>query len=408
MPLPSSRSPFDSATVTIGIVTADYRSAYASRCISLVKRHTPPDFDLIILDNNRTRNFNQSRDDNKILRTAKTDYVVLMDDDVMVEAGWLEGMLRAIGNDTGVVAPMHRDKRGFLSFSGIYLMGDNFGTHAHLMDIPERPRETQCACGAILLIDMHKCGSVRFEEQYDKYFLDIDYSLKIWESGYKLIVTPEVTVTHLGGATMPHGSAESARLFERDAKIFAGIWIKSGRLAMIEKDVWSRFPSLKSIVNIPKKIEHLHENCEKWKFDQFKVELNDLLERIKPMELFHLQIAIGLEKHRLWCNSEGNYIRENYCKEALKQLKGTLTLYDAKYRMAKSFLTESVTLIKSNRYTLRLAIMVLDILRYAFSRYFCLPVYVRNFTDGPVFKLVDIYRTIQFWSLTPKNEDKGH
>jgi len=41
--------------------------------------------------------------------------------------------------ETGVVTPLHKDKTGTLSFSGLYLTGDGRGTHAHTLDRPERP-----------------------------------------------------------------------------------------------------------------------------------------------------------------------------------------------------------------------------------------------------------------------------
>jgi hypothetical protein len=92
--------------VTVGIVSADIRSKHAQECINLVKRHTS-NYDLVILDNNKGPDFNHSREMNRIISMAGTDYLVLMDDDVHVTHGWLEGLLRAISPARGVVTPVH-------------------------------------------------------------------------------------------------------------------------------------------------------------------------------------------------------------------------------------------------------------------------------------------------------------
>jgi GT2 family glycosyltransferase len=324
MSLSASRKPLESVTVTIGVVTADFRNKHASRCLSLLKQHTPPEFDLILLDNNRnsnfnrSSNFNQSIEDNKILQTARTDYVVIMDDDVMVEAGWLEGMLRAMNNDTGVVAPMHKDRKGVLSFSGIYLMGDDYGTHAHLIDIPERPRETQCACGAMMLIDMHKCGDIRFDEQYYKYFLDIDFSLKIWETGYKLVVTPEVTVTHLAGATLPQGSASSTRLWNEDMPKFKKDWIDSGRLSKLQNTVWEKYPFLMLLTALPKRIRRLLEEEEEIEFSCFQKELEGLIETIEPFPLFQSLLVRRLEILASSGHHRSDNVKADYCRNLIR------------------------------------------------------------------------------------------
>ena len=194
--------------VTVAVVTSDLRRPHAAKCLSLLKRHTA-DYDLLILDNNRSRQFNHPREMNKVLRTAKTDYVVLLDDDVYVTPGWLEGLTDCVGERTGIVTPLHRDRRGRISYSGVYLNGDGQGTHAHTIDVPASPRPCQCICSAAMLIDRRKCGNIFFNDAYQKYFLDLDYALQVWEAGYEVLCTPRSIVTHIGGATMAYSSAES-------------------------------------------------------------------------------------------------------------------------------------------------------------------------------------------------------
>jgi len=389
-----------SPTVTVAVVTSDIRKEHARKCLASLKKYTS-NFDLIILDNNNNRSFNHPTEMNKVLQIVKTDFLVLMDDDVFVEEGWLEGLLKSVDDDTGVVTPMYRDKDGAISYSGVYLKGDGLGTHAHLIDIPKEPRVTQCVCSATLLIDLKKCGNIFFDSSYRKYFLDLDYGLKVWEAGYKVVCTPYSIVTHLGGATMPYISEESSRLVKSDANIFKEIWINSGRLDKIEKDEWSKFPLLKHLTEIPQRIDYLFKNADSLEFNRFKIEIESLLKEIKSMKLFHDMMVPAMHQYILQCISRGDYKRGKYCEEALNCLvsktnrKRMLNLIVME-RMIRLFM-----LIKSNKLSYRLYLSLVNILKRIFYRYQRLPLYIRKVTDRPVFKLFRMYEAVQNATITP-------
>ena len=261
---------------TIAVVTADIRSEFASRCVSLVKQHTPS-HDLIVLDNSRDSGFSHPREMNKVMRAINTDLLVLLDDDVFVEPGWFEGLARCLDERTAVVAPLHKDKDGKISFTGGYLAGDGLGTHEHTFDVPSSPRSAQSCCSAAILIDMKKCGQILMEEAYKKYFFDIVHSFEVWEAGYRVVVTPEVTVTHVGGATAIRGSASSSNFFEIDRKTFINQWVETGRLARLEEIVWQKDPYLALLVGIPREINRLYSELETVSFSDFIPRAADLL-----------------------------------------------------------------------------------------------------------------------------------
>src|SRR5258708_31000486 len=80
---PATQPPVDehrTATVTVAVISADLRNAHTQKCLERLKLHTQ-NFDLWILDNNNSTAFNHSREMNKVLKSATTDFVVLMDDD---------------------------------------------------------------------------------------------------------------------------------------------------------------------------------------------------------------------------------------------------------------------------------------------------------------------------------------
>jgi len=288
-------NPTPNARATVAVVTADLRGEYAQRCIRLVKENTA-NYDLVILDNNRGGDFSHPREMNKVLETAATDFVVLLDDDVFVEPGWLEGMLRCVDEETAAVTPMHKDADGNLTYSGMYLAGDGNGTHEHTLDKPDAPRPSQCHCSAALLIDMRKCGHIRMDETYRKYFFDLAHSLEVWEAGYKAVCASDVAVTHLGGATTVRGSEKSDFLWANDCDLFVANWVTSGRLDALARGIWQKYPYVAFLADAPARITRLLETAETIEPADLKKELADLLLACSNYPLFGRLIEIKLTR----------------------------------------------------------------------------------------------------------------
>jgi len=269
----------ENARVTIGVVSADIRSDHGRTCLDLIKKFTK-NFELTILDNHKRSSFNHPHEMNKVLSMCDTDYLVLMDDDVFVEPGWLDGMLRCITPSVGVVTPVHKDRSGNLSYAGVVMCPDYSGHHTHILKFPDRPTRIQTLCSAIMLIDMSKCGAIRFDESYSKYFLDIDYGLRIWSTGYEVVCSPYAAVTHLAGATLQQGSALSNDLFENQRQHFVREWIDSGRYRQVEQSIWTDIPEIQELLAIAPRIDSLinHPDADR---ELFRTRALDVFASIK-------------------------------------------------------------------------------------------------------------------------------
>lgn len=271
----------ENTRVTIGIASADLRSEHARVCIDRIKQYTS-NYDLVILDNNEGPNFNHSQEMNRILSICKTDYLLLMDDDVFAEPGWLDGMLRCMGLTVGAVTPMHKDKHGNLSYAGIVMRPDYTGHHTHCLAAPEQPVPIQTLCSAIMLIDVRKCGHIRIDESYSKYFLDIDYGLRVWEAGFSVVCSPYTMVTHLGGATLKQGSSVSNVLFEQQRRMFVRNWMSTQRYKSIERDVWSKFPEMRELLDVPSQVDSLLSKDPVEDLDVFCKRAHEFFARLGP------------------------------------------------------------------------------------------------------------------------------
>ena len=242
--------------VTIGVVSADLRSDHARTCIDLLKKFTR-NFDLVLLDNNRHATFNHAHEMNKLLSMCDTDFLVLMDDDVFVEPGWLDGMLRCMTPSVGVVTPMHKDVRGNVSYAGVVMRPDYSGYHTHSLAVPESPKRIQTLCSAIILIDLSKCGQIRFDESYSKYFFDIDYGFRVWRTGFEVVCSPYTNVTHIGGGTLQYGSSHSDELVTKDRQHYVREWIDTRQYHDLEQGVWRTVPEIKALLAIPQELAEL-------------------------------------------------------------------------------------------------------------------------------------------------------
>ncbi|HLQ77389.1 MAG TPA: glycosyltransferase, partial [Terriglobia bacterium] len=253
----------DNTRVTVGVVSADIRSEHSRLCLEHLKQNTR-NFDLLVVDNNRGPNFNHAREMNRMLEFANTEFVVLMDDDVFVEAGWLDELLKTVNPNVGMVTPAHKNLAGDFVYGGIVMRPDQSGHHTHIFSQSRQPRRVQTMCSAVYLLDLAKCGHLRVDEQYSKYFLDIEFGLKVWEAGFQVVCATSTVVTHVGGGTLKQGSELSGILYEEQRRKFVSAWTETGRYWKLESAIWRHIPELRPLVEHPGLVGRILEaaHCE--------------------------------------------------------------------------------------------------------------------------------------------------
>lgn len=309
--------PLDEATgerprVTVAVVSADLFSEHAQKCIELVKAHSR-DYDLVIVDNNRSGAFNHSREMNRLLEFCRTEYLVLMDDDVFVQEGWLEGMMRAMGPEVGVVTPVHYDRNGNFSYAGVVMQPDDSGRHTHVMSIGDSPQPIQTLCSAIMLIDMARCGHVRLDETYSKYFLDIDYGLRIWEQGFRVVCSPWARVAHVGGGTMAQGSERSVQLFEEQRLHYVREWVDARRIHALRRGIWKTVPEFVEIARLKRDIDSLFFEATRLRREAFLSRTRGVIEKLEALPALknymadQAQLALGGRSARADDPETGNF-----------------------------------------------------------------------------------------------------
>jgi len=152
-----------------------------------------------------TENQGFIRNCNDAFRLVRGDYVVILNNDVQVSDGWLDGMLDVFSRhpDVGVVGPKIVYPSGYLQEAGISIKHDGTSDMVGLNDDPVRARYSYtrpvdyCSGAAIMLPTKLLRETGGFSEDFiPAYCEDADLCLRLSEKGYKTYYTADVTVIH--------------------------------------------------------------------------------------------------------------------------------------------------------------------------------------------------------------------
>lgn len=286
---PSAQFPCGNSRVTVAVLSADMRSDQAGRCIERLKADSAG-HDLVIVDKSRGPSFNRSREVNRLLEFCRTDYLVLMDDAFLVETGWLEGLMKAMGPGVGVVTPMHKDDAGKLSYAGIVMRPDDSGNYSQVLRIGSQPQHIQTLSAGMMLIDMNRCGHVRMDEVFSESFRDIDYGLRIWEEG-RVVCTPWTQVTHIGSGSLVRGGEQSAELFEAERRRWRCVWVETRRIHALHRGVWRDIPEFVEMSAVTCEINRLFDEAPSLSRDELFRRAGPLIENLHALPALNSYIA---------------------------------------------------------------------------------------------------------------------
>jgi GT2 family glycosyltransferase len=211
--------------------------------------HTPPGFELIIVNNasedgtnillqsidyphlktiNNRSNRGFATFNNQGLRLAERPYVLFLNDDVELKPGWLEPLVEMLDlhPEVGAVGSRLLYPDGRIQHDGkMFLQKDLLPYHVSIGGRPgedERPVEVDTLTAACLLGRRELLG---FCEDYRRgYYEDTDMCLRIKESGHGLVLHRGSVVIHHHGVSMGKNQAATERAQARNESIFLERW----------------------------------------------------------------------------------------------------------------------------------------------------------------------------------------
>ena len=229
---PATRAPAVSAgTPTVSIVVCFFDAVDMTvRCIEAIRAHTPGDlYELIVVDDGSSdpavatlatdpgltlitspHNVGFTRAANLGAERAAGDYLVFLNNDTEVGAGWLEALLDAVesGPEVGAVGAKLINPDGTLQEAGGIIWSDATGMNVGRGEDPADPaynyrREVDYCSGACLLVRralFHQVGG--FDECFAPgFYEDTDLCFTLRARGQVVLYEPGAQVTHIGGAT---------------------------------------------------------------------------------------------------------------------------------------------------------------------------------------------------------------
>ena len=199
--------------------------------IESVYAQTEQDFELIVVDNGSTdeslaqarsycsrpnftliengRNTGFSHAVNQGIALAKSEYVVLFNNDAFAEPQWLAELIRAADSDPRIFAVqslmIRHFERELADDAGDYVTWMGFACKTgdgRLASRYTRQRRIFSACGGAALYRKRILDEIGvFDENFFAYFEDVDLSWRANNAGYKNILCPTARCYHICGAT---------------------------------------------------------------------------------------------------------------------------------------------------------------------------------------------------------------
>jgi N-acetylglucosaminyl-diphospho-decaprenol L-rhamnosyltransferase len=188
--------------------------------------------------------------------------IALLNDDVVVQPGWLHPLLAELDRDpaVGAVQPklLYPGFPRRVNSLGVTLGSDGAGTDVGMGELDDdqalEPRDIELFTGGAVVVRAEYLRRVGvFDERYFMYYEDVDLGLRGSASGWRYRCAPESWVEHRGGATVAGVGRRTAFLRERNrlwilfgyrpaGDIVRGVWLSIRRLRFSPR--WTHFTAL--------------------------------------------------------------------------------------------------------------------------------------------------------------------
>ncbi|MFQ3549584.1 MAG: glycosyltransferase, partial [Armatimonadota bacterium] len=237
------------------VILAHNQFEYTKKCVESIEKNTPEKHEIIIVDNASTDDTNQffteycktnqnirlitlnenlgyAGGNNAGIAQSKGDYVVVMNNDVIVTPKWLSGMVEKAQSDpkVGIVGPMTNNVSGPQKINVTYdqntLKGLGSFSRKWMENNKDKSIEFWRAVGFCMLVKkevIEKIGG--FDTRFGKgNFEDDDFCLRANIAGYKCEIAFDVFVHHFGSVTFANEKVDYSALLKQNWKIFADKW----------------------------------------------------------------------------------------------------------------------------------------------------------------------------------------
>jgi GT2 family glycosyltransferase/Flp pilus assembly protein TadD len=223
---------------------------FTKMALESIRSNTTGDYEIIIVDNGSGAQtvewlktlgdvrviFNEvnrgyAAGNNQGIAAARGEYIVLLNNDVVVTEGWLEGLLEAFDRipNLGVSAPRSNRVAGDQQVADA-VYADMAQMHEYARSRRERLRGahylTDRAIGLCLCVDRRVIETIGgIDEQFGAgNFEDDDFCLRVRAAGYRIAVCEDVFIHHFGSQTFKANNVDWASTMRENWRKFAKKW----------------------------------------------------------------------------------------------------------------------------------------------------------------------------------------
>jgi len=216
---------------TIVLTTPDIGGENFRFCKYRLDKHTPGEHRLIVVETHfNEKPYNYARDINIGLRGVQdSDYLIMLNDDIFVEQGWLDTMVECARQDPkiGIVGALlfYPGKRIIQHAGGLYDTSVESWVKHGTMPVKHSygglplkyskhgvytQKDVPWNTGALLLVTkacIDKSGLM--DEKLVAHCDDVEYNFRAWLNGFRVVYCPDVQAIHRENVTRKHGTKES-------------------------------------------------------------------------------------------------------------------------------------------------------------------------------------------------------
>jgi GT2 family glycosyltransferase len=210
------------------VIIADNASTDGS--VTWLSNHYPQ---IKIIHNKKNYGFAQGY--NEAFKFITAPYLVLLNSDVEVTAGWIEPVIELMNNDETIAACQpkilsfkNKDEfeyagacGGWIDFLGYPFCRGRIFEHVEVdLNQYNDVQEIFWATGAAMFIKKNVFDEMNgFDESFFAHQEEIDLCWRLKGAGYKIMVQPASVVYHVGGGTLPVGSRKVYLNFRNNLKM---------------------------------------------------------------------------------------------------------------------------------------------------------------------------------------------
>ncbi len=323
---------------------------YTKKCVESIKRCTPEQHEIIFVDNGskdgtvqwlrklvsennnyrlieNKENLGFAKGCNQGIKAARGEYIVLLNNDVIVTKGWLSGLIDCLKKapNAGIIGPMTNN------ISGIQKIPVDYKDESSIENFAKRFRETwrgrripsRRVVGFCMLFRKELVDKIGlFDESFGTgNFEDDDFCLRAELAGYQNYIAGDVFIHHYGSRSFIGNKIDYSALISGNRKKFDEKW--NAFALDLESEVGKSFLCL----NMLESAEELYQKGEftpaiKELITGLKIQpenkrlLYSLAEKLIELKQYELCMNI-LKKSTFAMDDLRLYLLTGYCEEGL-------------------------------------------------------------------------------------------